>query len=344
MNNRLHVIKSNEILFSDTFNYQRTQTIIKSSGGTMFTNALLQNKYFLTYDELNDVMYELVEKHDDKYLYQSKYNFNYIIPYSGKKYDGDSGSYLVNNNNLYKTLFDTDKDLIHIDVIKEKDGIYHMEYTPNKTYYMVIDFNYTTEDGIAFDLGDNNLIFDTMFIDGDNSKVHIVFRVDDKEKMDLVKDDYLITNVELGYIDDKEYIDFMEGLNLFPVEVSVNKNTKTYKFNIEEDSDILIPVNYDDAMKIYVNGEEVEYECNAINMYSIKVKKGDNEVVLKYVPKYFKEGFYISIGSLILMIIICITNEKFHYFDHKFILYPLFGGVCLVGLGFIIKVYILSLF
>ncbi|MBR6133249.1 MAG: YfhO family protein [Bacilli bacterium] len=344
MNNRLHVIKSKEILFSDTFNYQRSQTIIKSLGGTMFTNALLQNKYFLTYDELNDVMYELVEKHDDMYLYQSKYNFNFIIPYSGKKYDGDSGSYLVNNNNLYKTLFDTDKDLIHMDNIKEKDGIYHMEYTPNKTYYMVIDYDYTTEEGTAFNIGENNLVFDTMFIDSENAKVHIVFRVDGKEKLDLVKDDFLITNVELGYIDDKEYIDFMEGLNLFPVDVSVSKNTKTYRFNIEEDSDILIPVNYDDAMKIYVNGEEVDYKCNAINMFSIKVKKGENEVVLKYVPKYFKEGIYISICSFILMIIISITNKKFHYLDHNFILYPIFGAVCLVGLIFIIRVYIISLF
>ena len=311
MNNYLNVIKSNELLFNDIFNYQVNGSIISSSGGTIFTNALLQNKYFITNDELNDIYYNLLDSDDNYYLYESKYNFNYIIPYSGNLYDEDYGSYLVNNNMLFKTLFNSDKDLIHIDTIKDIDGIYHLDFKPNRTYYLVIDYNYEDREGTVYSLGENNLNFENMFIDSSLSKVYATFRVDNNEKLDIVKDDYLTTNVEIGYIDDKEYIDFMNSLDLFDVDVSVSNNSKSYKFNSSYDTDILIPINYDDSLRVYVNGKEVDYKCNVINMISIKVNKGDNEVVIKYIPKYFKEGIYISIISLLILFGFYFISKKY---------------------------------
>ena len=341
MNNRLHFVKSNELLFNEIFGYRYKETVVKSSGGTLLSNALLQNKYFITSGNLNDVFYELIESHDNYNLYKSKYNFNYIIPYSGKVFDEDSGSYLMNTNKLYQTLFDTDKDIIHIENIKDKDNIYKYTFVPNKTYYMVVDFDYVAEKGVAFSLGDIVIQNELMYIDSVNSKVYINFRVGEKQKLELEKDEFLVTNVEVGYIDDKEYINFWNSLDLFDVDVSIDKNTKTYRFTTEEDTNILIPVNYDDAMKVYVNGEEVKYKCNAINMISIKVNKGDTEVVLKYIPKYFNEGIIISIVCIVLLILLFIFKSIFKLLDYKYILYPLFGIVCLVGLIFIIRVYIL---
>ena len=342
MNNRLHIIKSNELIFNDTFNYGYMDTYIYSYGGTMFTNALLQNKYYISAGEMNDTFYNLLESHDGVNLYESKYNFNYIVPYNGEIFDEDSGSYLINNNNVYKRLFDKDEDIIHILDIKKEDDNYSFEVIPDRTYYAVFKIVSDVEEGRVFSLADYDLKSEIMYVKSSEGEIHITFRVDKKQTLKMNKEEYNLVGIEVGYIDDKEYIEFMEGQNDLDVKISIKNNTKTYKFNIEEDSDILIPVNYDDQMKVYVNGKEVDYKCNVINMISIKVNKGENEVVLKYVPKYIKEGIYISIISLVVLIVVSLTNKKLHYLDHKFILYPLFVITCILGILFVIKVYILS--
>ena len=76
-------------------------------------------------------------------------------------------------------------------------------------------------------------------------------------------------------------------------------------------------------------------------MLSIDVKKGNNKIEVTYIPKFFKEGIMISLISLGIFIVIWLTNKKFHYLDHKFILYPLFLISALIGFGFILKIYIL---
>ena len=47
-------------------------------------------------------------------------------------------------------------------------------------------------------------------------------------------------------------------------------------------------------------------------MISIKVNKGDNEVVIKYIPKYFKEGIYISIISLLILFGFYFISKKYN--------------------------------
>ena len=311
MNNAIDIIKSNEVLFADTFKYPHDGTIIKNYGGTMFTNALLMNKYYFTTGNLNDKFYTLLESHDGINLYESKYNFNYIIPYNGELFDEDYGSYIVNNNEVFKRLLGNDKDLFHFEKVEETDTEYKFQVKPDRSYYVSLDFYYDNSQGTVFDISEFNLDTELMYIDHLDSQLRFNFRTSEKKDIVLSKEKYIITGVEVGYIDDKEYINYMEGFNNLDVSVDIKGNSKIYEFNIEEDSDILIPINYDNSFKVYVNDEEVDYKCNLINMISIKVNKGDNKVVIKYVSKYFKEGIYISIISLILLILLVCFKRLF---------------------------------
>ena len=112
-------------------------------------------------------------------------------------------------------------------------------------------------------------------------------------------------------------------------------------YNADKDTSVLIPVNYDEALVINVNDKAVDYKLNAYNMVSIDVKKGNNKIEVSYVPKFLKEGIIISCVSLLVLVIIYFTNKKLHYLEHKFILYPLFAITALIGLAFMLKIYIL---
>ena len=86
----------------------------------------------------------------------------------------------------------------------------------------------------------------------------------------------------------------------------------------------------------------VNYEKNVFNMISIDVLEGENEIIVRYVPKYFKEGIIISIGSIVIMLIILLINKKFNVLNSKIVLNIFFVISCLFAVLFIIKMYVLS--
>lgn len=338
MENRLHIIKDNEINFSEAFGYGITDTIIYAKGGTLLTNLLMQNKYYFSNEELNPELFKLIEYKDNIFYYESKYNLNYIVPYSGNKFDLDYGSLIENNNVLYKTLFDKDTDIMHKVDYEFIDNNYVFDVEPGKIYYL----NIYPElyESINFDFTKNNVNFEQ--ISFTNTNIIISFYTEEKTKVKINKSEYKVTGIELGYIDIKEYIDFVKKVSDYNVQCKIVNNKKKYDYDAKEDGFVLLPINYDEGLKIKINGKEVDYELNVLNMVSVKVNKGVNEIVVSYEPKYFKEGIYISLGSLLLWLIIYITDKKFKYLDNKFILNILFGIVCLLGSLFILRIYILS--
>ena len=326
MENRLHFIKKEEIDFSRYMGYEGNDTFIYSNGGTLFSNLLMQNKYYITDEKLNEKLYTLLDSKDNYYLYETKYNLNYIIPYSGKILNKGNNVLVNNTNNLYKTLFNKEEDILHL--VEDKE----VTLEPGKVYYI---YSYS---GYVADLFEKleGKIEDMSNV---NSYDIYISEITLTEKVKINTEEY--EDFRLAYIDIDEYIDFVKGINDYEVKVKIDKNTKIYDYKAKEDTSILIPVNYDDSLVVKVNGKEVKYELNAYNMLSIDVKKGNNKIEVTYIPKFFKEGIMISLISLGIFIVIWLTNKKFHYLDHKFILYPLFLISALIGFGFILKIYIL---
>ena len=124
--------------------------------------------------------------------------------------------------------------------------------------------------------------------------------------------------------------------------MTTNKNVRIYNYEVQEETDLLIPIMYDEGFKIYVNNKEVNYTKNLYNLISIKVNKGNNEIKLVFIPKMFKEGIIISLISFISLLIVTLSNKYFHWFNHKIILYPLYILTVIIAILFILKVYMLS--
>ncbi len=333
MENRLHFIKFEEINFSNKLGYYGFDTFIYSRGGTLFSNLLMQNKYYLSYIKLDERLYNLIDsyKSGDRYyyLYEAKYNLNYVVPYSGKIVEESSNVLIDNNNLLYRELFNKEEDIMNLvegdEITLTNDNVYY--------FYSYSGFTYKLFDLIE---EQDDKYYRNSYVSYDKYISEIIVK-DDKVKLDISEYD----DLRVAYINIDEFIKFVDSIDDYSATSKITNNTKVYTYEANEDTSLLIPVNYDESLIVKVNGKKVDYKLNAYNMLSIDVKKGNNEIVVSYQPKFLKEGALISLGSLILLIFVYFTNKKFKYLDKKFILYPLFGITCLIGFVFILKIYIL---
>lgn len=328
MENRLHFIKEQEINFSNRLGYYAFDTFIYSRGGTLFSNLLMQNKYHLSSVPMDERLYTLLEKNSDVYLYESKYNLNYIIPYSGKVVEEYSNILVDNNNLLYKELFNREENIMHLidneKVKLSKDNVYY--------FYSYDGFPYQLFEQIK-EIDENSYRNSYMSYDKYVSEVILTKDV----KLDLT--DYI--GLRVAYINIDEFVEFVDEIDDYEVTVSTKDSIKTFNYKAKEDTSVLIPVNYDESLIVKVNDKQVDYKLNAYNMLSIDVKKGNNKIEVSYVPKFFKEGIIVTIVSLVILLVVWLTNKKFHYLEHKFILYPLFAIAAVLGLLFMLKIYIL---
>ena len=145
----------------------------------------------------------------------------------------------------------------------------------------------------------------------------------------------------ISYINKEELIDFVNN-NQEDVSFKENGNKRIYNYNNKNNhKNALIPINYDDNYDIKINKKAVKYQANIYNFVSVPLQKGDNQIEIKYIPKLLKEGVIISICSLLILLFFYITNKRIKYFDRAYIINPLYWLTCLIGIAFILKIYIL---
>ena len=186
-----------------------------------------------------------------------------MITYSGNTYDLDYGDVLKNNNELYKTLFDYHNQIIHIEDLNSKDSIYKLKIEPNNMYYLYVSMDVNDLSDI---LTKYNIIIDKIIVD--NHMVRAVFST--KEKLTIELNEELITDdvLSFGYINNVELEEFVNEINKFDVSVIDKNNKRTYEFKLNEDSNILIPISYNEN---YVIKEET-LENTKANYYEYAIQ------------------------------------------------------------------------
>lgn len=341
MQNKLHFIKEDEAIFRDVFRYGGMgSTFIASYYGNYFSNYIMMNKYYISLKEMNNNLYKLIDKKGDFYYYESLYNLNYIIPYDGEIYN-DVTNFIDDSNKVYKILFNEKDNIINKVSIEKDDNSNIIKLKKDSTYYI----EFSLKDDYEYFMSKLRTIPNSKNFSGyaiNDDTIYAYFDVLDSSEFIYDTDKYK-QNILMGYISHDKFLEFSKKYsNKYDVKISNNKNRRTYEINLDSDKSILIPVNYDDNFIIKVNGENVKYKKNIYNMFSIDLKEGNNVIEMIYYPKYIKEGIMISIITLALLIVFVLSNKHIHYLDNKYVLYPLFSITVLVGIAFILKVYVLS--
>ena len=286
LDNWIHLIPQSEIDVYHRLGYLVEGTSVKSYGGTIFSDWLLNFRYIISDIRLNDSVYELVSYSSEGYIYRYRYNENVGMVIDREIDNNYEGNGMEYQNEIYKSLFDREDNIIdisnytlgeenYIDISIEKLGLLYIEIDDydSVNYIEVNDrYIYNVKDNIIL-LG----VFDS------DMRVYIDKKYDNE------------IDVFIGYI---EY----DKISSLDSRVKYEDN-KYYVENVGEGSKLILPINNIDGIKVYLNDRLVKSDKYLDNFIMIDLDEGDNVISIKYDMPLFRLGIIFSILGIILLII-----------------------------------------
>lgn len=348
--NRLHFIREEELNERDYLGFGGKNTIVTSDGGNVFTNALVQNKYYITPKRQETKLYDLISEKDGNYYLKSKYNLKYLIPYNGNVYNEKNKNIFENANQIYKSLFDGKNNIYDLVNYEYNNGDYIIHVKKGYIYQGRQSFDPKLIDALS-DLGEEtsfefeynkNEISD--YYDIPTSEYSGMFGFESKVDGDIVLHLDNVKDICFYELNLDEYRSFIEEYGNIDVNVSIDGITKIYDYNAKKDGYVLLPINYTDEYEIKINGKKVDYSCNLYNMISIYTNKGENKIEVTYKQKWFVIGIIITLTTLVLSLIGYLLNKKYRFLNNKIIVNSIYILCCLIFAAFILKIYVLSFF
>ncbi len=339
-----------------------------SSGGTIFSDLITANKYIISYQELPDKLYKLVKENNGVYYYESKYNLSFAIPYFGDTYNSYGSSIFNYQNKIYQKLFNKKDNIIEIS--KPSFEYKNIDVTDENFYYPTDEessFKFTTEVKelsnlyINLDIEYGNVY--AIFVNGVaiknptlTNRHNKTFPISDQTtillgqfenetvEVSLKTEGVIINDYELGLLSINKFINLVED-NKENISVSTKMNTMKISYNNTDDNkSLLIPINYSDGFTITNNNKEISYTSNFNNYISVDLEEGNNYIVIKYRPKYFDLGLYLSIMTILVSNLFIYLNKKFNLFKNKLYFNTASTILYILAVILFLKVYIFSLF
>ena len=290
LDNWIHILPDGMVDAYNRLGYLTSGTCIRSNGGTIFTDWLLNFRYVISDSEKNNVMYEYINSYNSYYLYNYKYNLNYGIVYNGNiniEYMYDSFIY---QNDIYRNLFNINRDIIEIDnyeYVSDGSNYLEIDYKNDNNGFLYLNSDYN--ENISYIVVNDNYIYDFKngikdlgYIDG-NTVIKIF----------LKNNNYM--RISLGFIN----ID-----NIIELDSDVSYEDGTYYvYSDNDNNNLFLPINNINGLKVYLNDELVKTDKIFDNFVSLELEKGDNYISYKYEMPYFKLSIILSIIGLILLIL-----------------------------------------
>lgn len=324
----------NNLLALKKLGYSSMWVKTYSKGGTLFTDALLANKYVMTDDKFSDEYYEYKknykslkwyeQKQDISYGYFISNNFSIMNMKNSFEIQNKIYNSITGDSDLFTIIDDFDSN--NIEVTKDND-IYNYEIIDKGSYtYLEKELTITDKSRVYLELlggvinKDNENIYekfniyinDKLFMrnmpeENDNGLIDLGTYENEKVNIKLeLLDDVYIDNITIGIMNNSKYEDFTS--NNINTKVEFKKN----KINIKVDSDkkqiLFLPITYNDGYSATANKTKTDVIKVFDNYIGVMVDKGTNNITLSFVPKGFELTLIVSFVTLILTIILFKSN------------------------------------
>ena len=267
LDNWLHIIPKGQKDVYKNLGYYTNKTQIYSSGGTLFTDWLLNFKYNFSLEKSDDNLFKLVDSYNEKYLYIDKNNYKNIfnnIYVNNYKY-----IYKYNYNTNNGIIFDSlDQNLtydnklgifdyqnrIYKNLFNKKDDIIEYKNYKYTNIANTIRINYEIEnDGYLYVYDYSNSI-DYININGNK-----FYNFEDSIKSLGKYNNNL--NLIINFKNNRD-INFDIGFIRKDKIVSLNSNVKNddgkYYAYSEGEKYLFLPINNISGLKVYNNNIETE--------------------------------------------------------------------------------------
>lgn len=324
-----HISSENQWQTHNSLGYYNHGTSLSDAGGTLFSDMLLGNRYFISETELNDTLFELVSSWDNIYqdnfdenqtlkmrtvwLYEFKYALPYIFAFDSdeilKDFDKQKNPIEIQND-IYKNMFGKSDNII--DTVNpssvsavDEEGFVTINFSCDtlENFYMIGNVkeleigDYQTKPySNLYDLGTYSSDFSIKVKSEDVSK--IIFAKLAVSDVIALHDEVTDNLVEYK----------TSGRNLY---VTYN-NTENKKY-------AFIPLTYLDNFEVKVNGDAVDTN-KAINGYlAVKLVQGENSIQITFHPQYAKICLIVTIVGVLLFVVFMLLNRRFKLCDNNVI-------------------------
>ena len=286
LDNWIHLIPQSEIDVYHRLGYLVEGTSVKSYGGTIFSDWLLNFRYIISDIRLDDRVYQLVSYSSEGYIYRYRYNENVGMVIDREIDNNYEGNGMEYQNEIYKNLFDREDNIIditsytldevnYIDINIDKLGLLYIEIDDYESVNYI-----EVNDRYIYNVKDNIILLG-------------VFDNDTRIYIDKKKDNEI--DAFVGYI---EY----DKISILDSRVRYVDN-KYYVDNVDKDSRLILPINNIDGIKVYLNDRLVKSDDYLDNFIMIDLDNGDNVISIKYEMPLFILGIIFSVLGIILLIL-----------------------------------------
>ena len=322
------VVDGNNLRTLKILGYKSYWTKNFSKGGTLFTDILLGNKYYLTKAKFDNDMYKLLRESHGFKLYEFNKDISYGYFTSNTDIIDERAS-LELQNNIYKSITNSEDNLFeiydyedfeykNIDILKKYKVYYSIndnnvsnyiekEIKVDKKSIIYLDVlnslhhSYDTKTYHSFNIYVNNKLYVSDYPNKDSNGILEIGTYDKGDvvniKIELLKNTKF-TTLEIGVMDYNKLMEFIDEEKI-DSKIKFRDNKIIINVNSDRKGIFFIPVNYIDGYSVKVNNQNSEVIKTFDNYLGVSVDKGENEIVYSYIPKGLIPCSIISIVTLL---------------------------------------------
>lgn len=318
--------------------YSTSYTRINDTGGTLYTDMLLNIKEVITQEEPDAELYTVYDKAGDFYLSKMNYEYPFAIHVNEDftELDGISeADGLEYQNELFKSMTGIDKELISVfsdsDYLLSTEGDGSSGYLNNYSIYadgkvlLYLEPSELFDNVISIKVNDqfvdipsiedtHNKLYPASFNNGiiecglfDNETINISVYFSEKK----IDDDFLIGLFHLDILEES-----VVQLSDEKCHYEAFKNGLRIEKNITENGYVFLPVGYHSNWTITVNEKKVDFKGVLDDSFvCVPVEPGMNVIELRFCPSGFSIGAVMSIVGILISVFAFVWRDKIEKID-----------------------------
>lgn len=325
------LVSRNSLEFYKGLGYSSFWTMIFSSGGTLFSDSLVSNKYFLTDRDIDSSFYTLKSSDYGYNFYELNYDigFGYLARNNFKLDKSDTFSYqnkiyesITGNSDLF-SVYDI-SNIKNIDtknsakcIIKSNDNYIEYNVSIKENSILYLDLALTMEESIKGSVSNVMMIYinDELYSDNYPTKTSngiydlgVYENQDINIKVKLIKP-IDIEKLSIASMDVSKYEEFILN-NKTDLGIKFDKNKITIESDVNTAGYLVIPVSYSDNYRVVVNGKSTDTVKMYGGLLGVKVDKGHNQITYTYINKDLEKSLIVSLIATIVFTIISVFYSK----------------------------------
>lgn len=367
--NNLHILTAEQINALRGLGYSQIWTRLSSTGGTLFTDALLGYQYTVNHRQSGnaDIMeteyYEDGKDTEHFHILKNKYVYGTGLRIDLESYrqfnQAATGYVFENQNALSEMLFGEDffvtwnetftdekvNETLTYQIPVEREGVlylYSKEFSGAEIFVNGEKLpvpSYENLHGTRYLSEHNNGILTLGCFENETVEVEI---------HQTCYDTGIPKEIQFGILDMDIFTDSVAQSRKDAVAYELGNDWCKITATAEQEELLLLPINADGGWQCTINGKEEGMARIYGNVTLVQLKPGENEIVLKHTSNGFKKGMAVTLLAFVLLAIWggltkIKSADKVLGKVYDVFSYVALGVFFLVFIGFLIVVYVIPI-